>query len=143
MIKKIKELVTSPNFWRAAVFYIVSLGLGLAGYFFVGGSAGDFLLTCFPGFGTGVAAALLNNGHKQPVTLKSSATTFGMLLVFTAGSYILGIAIIAVFVGFGCSVLGGIIGLRFCIWENKKRAKSAQTDTDNITNSEDIDKAQK
>lgn len=121
--ERLKKLVTGTNFWRAVIIYGSSLGIGLFGFFVIGGTAGDYMLTCFPGFGTGIAVALLNNGHKQPVTLKSSASTFAMLLVFTAGSYILGIEILAVFVGFGFSIVGSFVGLKFCSWENRKQSK--------------------
>ena len=124
LIQRFNNLLTSRNFWRAAVIYPVSLGLGLLGFFLVGGITGDFMLACFPGLGSGIAIALLNNGDKKPVTLKSSTSTFVMLLIFTVGSYILGITLIAVFTGFGLSLVGSFVGLQFCIWENKKFVKS-------------------
>ena len=125
--QRLKTLFTSRNFWRAAVIYPTSLGLGLLGFFLVGGVPGDFMLACFPGLGSGIAIALLNNGDKKPVTLKSSASTIIMLLIFTIGSYILGITLIAVFTGFGLSLVGSFIGLRFCMWENKQFVKREAT----------------
>ena len=123
--QKFIALVTGANFWRAVVIYGVSLGIGLLGFFLIGGLTGDFMLACFPGFGSGVAIALLNNGNKQPVTLKSTASTFAMLLIFTIGSYILSISLLAVFVGFGLSLVGSLVGLRFCMWENKRYGKNS------------------
>jgi len=120
LIQQFKKLLANKNVWRAAIVYGVSLVIGLLGFFIISGVTGDYFLTCSPGFGTGVAIALLNNGENKPVTLKSSASTFIMLLVFTVGAYVIGISLLAVFVGFGFSLVGSLIGLKYCSWQNKR-----------------------
>jgi len=136
--ERIWNLFHNVNFWRAAVIYAVSLGIGLFGVFVIGGTLGWYMLTCFPGFGSGVAAALLGNGYKKPVTVRSSVTTFVMLLIFTAGSWIVGVPLLAMFVGLGLSFVGSFCGLQFCRWENKKNeASKTKTRTRTKANSAD------
>lgn len=119
----IRKLLQNANIWRAAVVYGVLLLIGAIGFFAIGGAAGWYFITCSPGFGTGVALALLSNGHKKPVTWKSAVSTVAMTVALTFIMYILHAPLLSAMVGWLCSVVGGAVGLWFCIWENKKVVK--------------------
>jgi len=115
----IKKLLKNKNVIRAAVIYVLSLSLGLLG-FWVFGKHGWYALTCFPGFGSGVALALLNNGHKKPVTYQSVLSTIFMNVMITVIMILLGADLLAIFLGFGLSFVGSALGFWFCRWENRK-----------------------
>jgi len=80
-----------------------------------------YILNCVTGFGTGIALALLNNGHKKPVTWKSVLSTVGMTVILTVIMSFFG-AFWAAIAGWGVSMIGSAVGLWFCRWESKKSA---------------------
>ena len=124
MKQRLIKLLQNPNIWRAGIIYGVSLLIGAIGFFVFRGDVGWYFITCSPGFGTGVALALLNNGHKKPVTWKSAGLTVLMTLVLAVVMYLLDAPLFSLVVGWLCSVAGGIIGLWFCRWENKREVKT-------------------
>lgn len=122
--EKLEQLFKNKNFIRAAIIYGVSITIGGIGFLVCGGVIGWYFITCPPGLGSGVALALLNNGHKKPVTWKGIASTVGMTIFFAVLVYFLSDGeIFPVFIGWALSFVGSAIGLWFCRWENKKYAK--------------------
>jgi len=126
--QRIVKLLRNPNIWRAGIFYGTTLLIGAIGFFAIGGAVGWYFLTCWPGFGTGVALALLSNGHKKPVTFGSVASTIGMTIALTFIMWLLNAPIFAALVGWGCSVVGGACGLWFCNFDNKRAVKQDMTE---------------
>jgi len=122
--EKLEQLFRNKNFIRAAVIYGASITIGGIGFLVFGGVVGWYFITCPPGLGSGIALALLNNGHKKPVTLRGVLSTVGMTIFFAVLVYFLsGGEIFPVFIGWALSFVGSALGLWFCRWENKKHAK--------------------
>jgi len=111
-----KKLYKNKNVVRAAVIYAVSLLLGGLGFLVLGWYA----LTCFPGLGSGIALALLNNGHKKPVTYRSVISTIFMNVMITLIMILLGAELLAIFLGLVLGFVGSSLGFAFCRWENRK-----------------------
>lgn len=128
--QRINNLVKNPNFRRAVIIYTSSLVIGVVGALTLG-NAGWYLLTCAPGFCSGVAAALLSNGHKKPVTFKSVLSTFVMTGIFTGVSIVFGIPLDAVFLGMFLSFVGSFAGLQFCRWEARATAAESNVQQEN------------
>ena len=118
--QKIIDLVTRANFWRAAIFYGITLGIGGLGFFIIGGTAGWYMLTCFPGFGSGVAIALLNNGDKKPVTKKSVISTFLMTALITVVVWYVSGEPYPALLGWGLGLVGSALTIKFLQWESNK-----------------------
>jgi isopentenyldiphosphate isomerase len=116
----IKKLLKQKNVVRAAVIYAGSLLLGVLGIVIFGKEIGQYVLTCAPGFGSGVALAFLNNGHKKPVTYRSVISTVFMNVTVTVIMILLGFDLLAIFSGMGLSFAGSALGFAFCRWENMK-----------------------
>lgn len=129
--QRLLKLLRNTNFIRAAIIYGVSLLIGVVGFFVFGGTAGWYFITCSPGFGTGIALALLNNGHKQHVTLKSSAQTIVTTLLLAVVVYVLSDGeIIPVFLGLGLSIFGNALGLWFCQLEAGRNSSDSSSPID-------------
>ena len=124
----------NKNFIRAALIYGTSLVIGVVGFAVcrwaiggkVGADVGWWFLTCSPGFGTGVALALLNNGHKKPVTLRSAITTIAMIGALTIIMIFLNAPLLALGVGCGLNFVGATLGLWFCRFENKRETSAKE-----------------
>ena len=129
-MKNIKQslgkLLSNVNFIRATIFYGASLLIGIGGMVFIGGIVGWYFLTCFPGFGTGVALALLNNGHKKPVRFKNVLSTIIMTVLITLIVWWISGEWLPAIVGWVLAMVGGFLGLWFCRWENKRHIKKKQ-----------------
>lgn len=121
--ERIKSLFRNKNFVRAAVVYLLSLALGVVGFFALG-EHGWYALTCAPGLGSGFALALLNNGHKKPVTYQSVISTIFMSVMITVIMILLRAPIASVALGMGLSFLGSYLGFIFCKWENRKAVEA-------------------
>jgi len=125
MKKQILAFLQNKNSWRAAIFYLFTLGLGFLGLILIDHDRYQwFSITILPGFGTGVAAALLANGEKKPVTVISILKTLGFMAAITLVMIILEAPIIAVLYGTIAGMVGSFLGLAFCRWENKRAEKN-------------------
>ena len=123
--QRLGELLSNVNFWRAAIIYGASLVIGFWGLLSIGGTVGWYFVTCFPGFGTGVALALLSNGHKKPVKLKNILSTLVMTVLVTLILWWISGKWLPAIVGWILSIVGGAIGLWFCRWENLRNVRKA------------------
>ena len=127
MKEKWQKLKSNVNFWRALVVYLMLLAAGIIGFFAVRGTWGWYFLTCLPGLGIGIGLALLNNGHRKPVTFKSVGMTILMTALLTIVMWYVSGELFPALLGWGFSVIGGFLGLWFCKWENKRFASISQT----------------
>lgn len=136
--KRVIKLLQNKNCIRAVVIYGASVLIGLTGlavsFFAANIAVGWYIFNCAIGLCGGIALALLNNGHKKPVTFKSTASTVGMTLFFAFITFLFGSPIFALVLGWGLSMLGGTLGLWFCEWENKKALKQEMKEMIEIYN---------
>ena len=128
MLQRLKKLLKNPNVVRAAVIYVGSLLIGVLGFIILD-PYGWYALTCVPGLGSGVALALLNNGHKKPVTYQSVISTIVMSVMITVIMIMLSAPLLSVALGMGLSFLGSYLGFWFCRWESLRETLNVKRET--------------